>query len=131
NNVTNHRLLPIEEYRDNFSETGEHNDESMFEIGYNGEVGTEAERWAQTGIGTSEVTFRSQDYTGWANARPSTKVIEEFEEDDPRLDIAILQDEDNTYGPGDSFQFPCPGCVGGPVWYKFSQLYDEQNVSQN
>ncbi|GAA4965597.1 RagB/SusD family nutrient uptake outer membrane protein [Algibacter aquimarinus] len=130
-NVINHSLLPIEEYRDNFSETGEHNDESMFEIGYNGEVGTEAERWAQTGIGTSEVTFRSQDYTGWANARPSTKVIEEFEEDDPRLDLAILQDEDNTYGPGDAFQFPCPGCVGGPVWYKFSQLYDEQNVSQN
>ncbi|SEQ04883.1 Starch-binding associating with outer membrane [Hyunsoonleella jejuensis] len=130
-NVTNHSLLPIEEYRDNFSETGEHNDESMFEIGYNGEVGTEAERWAQTGIGTSEVTFRSQDYTGWANARPSTKIIEEFEEDDPRLDLAILQDDTNSYGPGDAFQFPCPGCVGGPVWYKFSQLYDEQNVSQN
>ena len=57
----------------------------MFEVGYNGEVGTEQERWAQTGIGTSEVTFHSQDYTGWANARPSSKVIAEFEEDDPRL----------------------------------------------
>ncbi|UII77191.1 RagB/SusD family nutrient uptake outer membrane protein [Flagellimonas sp. HMM57] len=131
NNVTNHSLLPLEEYRDNFSESGEHNDESMFEIGYNGEVGTEQERWAQTGIGTSEVTFRSQDYTGWANARPSTKVISEFEEDDPRLEQAILIDSDNTYGPGDAFTFPCPGCVGGPVWYKFSQLYDEQNVSEN
>nr|WP_298995382.1 RagB/SusD family nutrient uptake outer membrane protein [uncultured Allomuricauda sp.] len=131
NNVTNHSLLPMENYRDNFSESGEHNDESMFEVGYNGEVGTEQERWAQTGIGTSEVTFRSQDYTGWANARPSTKVIAEYEDDDPRLDQAILVDADNTYGPGDSFQFPCPGCVGGPVWYKFSQLYDEQDVSEN
>lgn len=130
-NVTNHSLLPIENYRDNFSESGEHNDESMFEVGYNGEVGTETERWAQTGIGTAEITFRSQDYTGWANARPSNKIIEEFEEGDPRLDIAILQDENNTYGPGDALQFPCPGCVGGPVWYKFSQLYDEANVSQN
>jgi tetratricopeptide (TPR) repeat protein len=130
-NVGNHSLLPIENYRDNFSESGEHNDESMFEIGYNGAVGTEAERWAQTGIGISEVTFRSQDYTGWANARPSAKVIAEFEEDDPRLDQAILIDGDNTYGTGDAFQFPCPGCVGGPVWYKFSQLYDEQNVSEN
>ena len=130
-NVANHSLLPLEQYRDNFSESGEHNDESMFEIGYNGEVGTEQERWAQTGIGTSEVTFHSQDYTGWANARPSAKVIAEFEEEDPRLDIAILQDDTNTYGPGDVFQFPCPGCVGGPVWYKFSQLYDEQNVSEN
>ncbi|MEL6485275.1 MAG: RagB/SusD family nutrient uptake outer membrane protein, partial [Bacteroidota bacterium] len=130
-NVTNHSLLPMDSYRDNFSESGEHNDESMFEVGYNGEVGTEQERWAQTGIGTSEVTFHSQDYTGWANARPSSKVIAEFEDDDPRLDLAILVDGNNTYGPGDVFQFPCPGCVGGPVWYKFSQLYDNQDVSEN
>ena len=130
-NVVNHSLLPLENYRDNFSETGEHNDESMFEVGYNGEVGTETERWAQTGIGTSEVTFHSQDYTGWANARPSAKIIQEFEDDDPRLDVAILIDGDNTYGPGNASQFPCPGCVGGPVWYKFSQLYDDVNVSEN
>ncbi len=130
-NVGNHSLLPLENYNDNFSESGEHNDESMFEVGYNGEVGTEQERWAQTGIGTSEVTFHSQDYTGWANARPSSKVIAEFEQDDPRLNSAILIDGNNTYGPGDVFQFPCPGCVGGPVWYKFSQLYDDQDVSQN
>ena len=129
--VANHSLLPIEEYRNNFNESGEYNDESMFEIGYNGEVGTETERWAQTGVGTSEVTFRSQDYTGWANARPSDKVIAEFEDDDPRLDVAILQNEENSYGPGDALQFPCPGCVGGPVWYKFSQLYDNANVSEN
>ncbi|KAA1246626.1 RagB/SusD family nutrient uptake outer membrane protein [Aquimarina sp. RZ0] len=131
NNVTNHTLLPLEQYRDNFSESGEHNDESMFEIGYNGEVGTETERWAQTGIGTSEVTFHSQEYTGWGNAKPSSKVIAEFEDDDPRLDMAILQDDTDTYGPGDVFQFPCPGCSGGPVWYKFSQLYDDQDVAEN
>lgn len=131
NNVVNHSLVPLSQYRDNFNETGEHNDESMFEIGYNGEVGTEAERWAQTGIGTSEVTFRSQDYTGWANARPSDKIIAEFEEDDPRLDMAILLNEESSYGPSDAFQFPCPGCVGGPAWYKFSQLYDDTNVSEN
>ncbi|WP_299129110.1 RagB/SusD family nutrient uptake outer membrane protein [uncultured Winogradskyella sp.] len=130
-NVVNHSLLPLDQYNDNFSESGEHNDESMFEIGYNGEVGTESERWAQTGVGTSEVTFHSQDYTGWANARPSTKIIEEFEQDDPRLDSAILIDSENSYGPGNAFQFPCPGCVGGPVWYKFSQLYDDVNVSEN
>ena len=132
NNVTNHSLLPLEDYDDNFSASGEYNDESMFEIGYNGEVGTDSERWAQTGIGTSEVTFRSQDYTGWANARPSNKVIEEFEEDDPRLQFAILVDNENTfYGPDFSLEFPCPGCVGAPVWYKFSQLYDNTDVSEN
>jgi hypothetical protein len=133
NNITNHSLLPLEEYSDNFNESGEHNDESMFEIGYNIEsgVGTEAERWAQTGIGTSEITFHSQDYTGWANARPSAKILAEFEDDDPRRAVAILENDENTYGPGGVFQFPCPGCVGGPVWYKFSQLYDNVNVSEN
>ncbi len=130
-NVTNHSLLPLEDYRDNFSETGEHNDESMFEVGYNGEVGTEQERWAQTGIGTSEVTFRSQDYTGWANARPSAKVIAEFESDDPRQNVAILS-TNSTYGPADDLDFPgVSGSVGPPVWYKFSQLYDENAVSEN
>ena len=129
--VGNHSLLPLENYRDNFSESGEYNDESMFEVSYTGEFGSDTERWAQTGIGLSEVTFRSQDYTGWANARPSAKVIAEFEDDDPRLEQAILIDGNNSYGPGEALQFPCPGCVGGPVWYKFSQLYDEQDVSQN
>jgi len=130
-NVDNHSLLPLEDYRDNFSESGEYNDESMFEVSYTGEVGSDAERWSQTGIGISEVTFRSQDYTGWANARPSAKVIAEFEEDDPRFEQAILVDGESTYGPSETLEFPCPGCVGGPVWYKFSQLYDEQNVSEN
>ncbi|MBS9461059.1 RagB/SusD family nutrient uptake outer membrane protein [Flagellimonas sp. 389] len=130
-NVANHTLLPLEDYRDNFSESGEHNDESMFEIGYNGEVGTEQERWAQTGIGTSEVTFRSQDYTGWGNARPSEKVIAEFEEDDPRQSVAILF-TDSLYGPANNLAFPGQsGSVGAPVWYKFSQLYDEVAVSEN
>ena len=130
-NVANHSLLPLEDYRDNFSESGEHNDESMFEIGYNGEIGTEAERWAQTGIGTAEVTFHSQDYTGWANLRPSAKLIAEFEEDDPRQEVALLLDG-ATYGPADDLLFPgASGSVGAPVWYKFSQLYDEVSVSEN
>ena len=134
NNVTNHSLLPLENYADNFNASGEYNDESMFEIGYQvaSGVGTDSERWAQTGIGTSEITFRSQDYTGWANARPSNKIIQEFEDDDPRLEFAILVDNENTfYGPDFSLEFPCPGCVGAPAWYKFSQLYDETNVSEN
>jgi len=129
--VRNHSLLPLAEYRNNFNESGEYNDESMFEVGYNGDVGTESQRWAQTGSGLSELTFRSQDYTGWANAKPSNKLIDEFEDDDPRFDVAILSATGSTYGPGDNLIFPCPGCVGGPVWYKFSQLYDETDVSQN
>lgn len=130
NNVVDYTLLPLEEYANNFNENGEHNDESIFEIGYNGEFGTEAERWSQTGIGTSEITFHAQEYTGWGNLRPSPKLFEEFEEDDPRREIALL-DVGQSYGPGGAFTFPGPGLIGTLSWQKFSQLYEAETVVEN
>lgn len=129
-NVVDYSLLPLEEYADNFNEVGEHNDESIFEIGYNGDVGSEGERWAQTGIGLSELTFHSQEYTGWGNLRPSPKLLEEFEEDDPRREVAML-DVGQAYGPGGAFTFPGPGLIGTLSWQKFSQLYEAETVVEN
>ena len=130
NNVVDYTLLPLESYEDNFNEGGEHNDESIFEIGYNGEFGTEGERWSQTGIGTSELTFHAQEYTGWGNLRPSPKLLAEFEEDDPRREIALI-DVEQTYGPGGIFTFPGPGLIGTLSWQKFSQLYEAETVVEN
>lgn len=130
NNVQGYSLLPLESYADNFNESGEYNDESIFEIGYNGEVGTEAERWSQTGIGNSELTFHAQEYTGWGNLRPSPKLRQEFEEDDPRIEVALI-DVDQNYGPGGIFTFPGPGLIGTLSWQKFSQLYEAQTVVEN
>lgn len=129
-NVTEYSLLPLESYADNFNEGGEHNDESIFEIGYNGEVGSEGDRWAQTGIGLSELTFHAQEYTGWGNLRPSPKLMEEFEEDDPRREVAVI-DVGQSYGPGGNFTFPGPGLIGTLSWKKFSQLYEAETVVEN
>ncbi|WP_299762294.1 RagB/SusD family nutrient uptake outer membrane protein [uncultured Dokdonia sp.] len=129
-NVVDYSLLPLELYEDNFNEGGEHNDESIFEVGYNGEFGTEAERWAQTGVGTSELTFHAQEYTGWGNLQPSPKLMEEFEEDDPRKEVALV-DVGQAYGPDGIFTFPGPGLIEALSWQKFSQLYEAETVQEN
>ncbi len=123
--VTDYSLLPLEEYEDNFNEGGELNDESLFEVAYTGEFGTETERWAQTGIGLSEQTFHAQDYTGWGNLRPSFKLEQEFENDDPRREIAYIKDGE-THGPNDEFVH-----TNGLKWLKFSQLYEQEKVEEN
>lgn len=125
NAITDYSLLPLEDYADNFNDSGEFNDESMFEVSFNGEA-TEQDLWSGTGIGVSEVTFHAQEYTGWGNLNPSNKMIAEFEDDDPRLNMAILQDG-VPYGPGNELIWN----EGNVRWYKFSQLYDNAAVVQN
>lgn len=122
--ITDYSLLPLEDYNDNFNDSGEYNDESMFEVSFNGD-NTEDDLWAQTGIGVSEVTFHAQEYTGWGNLIPSEKMINEFEEGDPRLQSAILQNGD-SFGPNDDLVWELEA-----RWYKFSQLYDNAAVVQN
>ena len=60
------------------------------------------------------------------NATPSQKMIDEFEEDDPRFKSAILLNGD-SYGPGNSFT----NTLRPATWYKFSQLYENEVVTQN
>ncbi|MGB5818181.1 MAG: RagB/SusD family nutrient uptake outer membrane protein [Saonia sp.] len=123
--ITDYSLLPLEDYNDNFNESGEHNDESMFEVNFSGDA-EESDLWSQTGIGVSEVTFHAQEYAGWGNATPSQKMIDEFEEDDPRFKSAILLDGD-PYGPDNAFIHT----LRDATWYKFSQLYENETVTQN
>jgi hypothetical protein len=120
-NVTGYSLLPEDQYKDNFNESGEFNDESMFEVVFSGD-NNPSDTWAGNGQGIAEVTFHAQEYSGWGNARPSQKMIDEFETDDPRKAIAILEDGD-AYGPGDAFTN-----TNGTIWYKFSQLYENETI---
>lgn len=123
--ITDYSLLPLEDYTDNFNESGEYNDESMFEVSFNGD-NTEQDLWSQTGIGVSEVTFHAQEYTAWGNLNPSNKMVAEFEDDDPRLNMAILQNG-VPYGPGNDLIWN----EGNVRWFKFSQLYDNATIMQN
>ncbi len=124
NQITDYTLLPLESYNDNFNESGEFNDESMFEVSFNGD-NTQNDLWSQTGIGVSEVTFHAQEYTGWGNLNPSDKLINEFEEGDPRLQSAILQDG-VPYGPNSELIWD----AGNIRWFKFSQLYENAATVQ-
>ncbi len=117
--ISGYSLLPAADYKDNFNVAGEHNDESLFEITFSAD-NNPADTWTGTGTGTAEITFHAQEYSGWGNLRPSQKMIDEFEVDDPRKNIAILEDGD-SYGPGDVFTNSA-----GTIWYKFSDLYENE-----
>ncbi|WP_394750569.1 RagB/SusD family nutrient uptake outer membrane protein [Spongiimicrobium salis] len=115
--ITGYTLLPREQYRDNFNDGGEFNDESMFEVIFTGEDAMD-QRWNANGVGLGEVTFHAQEYTGWGNARPSQKMIDEYEPDDHRLADHILLPGD-TFGAADD-----QVNTNGNLWFKFSQLYE-------
>lgn len=119
--ISGYSLLPRENYRDNFNESGEFNDESMFEVVFNGDAENNAQ-WNANGEGVGEVTFHAQEYSGWGNARPSQKMIDEFEVDDHRRTDAILQDGD-TFGPANDQVHN-----NGNIWFKFSQLYENNTI---
>lgn len=119
--ITGYSLLPMEEYQDNFNDAGEFNDESMFEVAFSADNNPD-DTWMQNGQGIAEVTFHAQEYSGWANARPSQKMIDEFETDDPRRQDVILLDGE-SYGPNNEFTNGA-----GNIWYKFSQLYENENT---
>lgn len=117
--ITGYSLLPAADYEDNFNNAGEYNDESLFEVSFTAD-NNPADTWTGTGQGTAEITFHAQEYSGWGNLRPSKKMIDEFEVDDPRKAIAILEDGD-SYGPGNIYTNG-----NGDIWYKFSQLYENE-----
>jgi len=114
--ITGYSLLPAENYTDNFNVAGEFNDqESMFEVNFTND---NDDSWAGQGEGLNEITFHAQEYAGWGNARPSQKIIDEFEADDPRKQLSILEDGE-THGPTDTDVWG-----GGTVWFKYSDLYE-------
>ncbi|MGB7394410.1 MAG: RagB/SusD family nutrient uptake outer membrane protein, partial [Pricia sp.] len=84
-NVTGYSLEA--DFYDNFTEENEHGVESIFEIEYNDELGTDAQ-WDSgvSGAGPNEATFRGQEYglLNWFNVYPSDRTLDEFEEGDLR-----------------------------------------------
>lgn len=116
--VTGYSLLPAEQYTDNFNVGGEFNDEeSMFEVNFTSDNDA-ATQWTAEGEGLNEITYHAQEYSGWGNARPSQKMVNEFEVDDPRKQLSILEDGE-THGPTNVDVWG-----GGTVWFKYSDLYE-------
>ena len=80
-----------DEYFDNFTEETEYNKESVWEISYtaNGNY-----NWDGDGndYGPNESWIRSQEYSavGWRNLIPSDKLLAEFEDNDPQVELQFL-----------------------------------------
>lgn len=115
-----------ENYFDNFREETEHGPESIFEVGFDDDLGNN-EFWNSTvtGAGPNEVSLRGQDYGmfDWFNVYPSEDLLNEYEENDSRLD-------DTYYFVGDTY-------AGGLIesinldrpagWRKYQNYYKEPN----
>jgi starch-binding outer membrane protein, SusD/RagB family len=96
----------VDSYLDNFLEAGEYNAESIFEIGFNSEIGMNWDNGDGDNLswsGPRKSSIRHQEYSpvGWRNVIPSDKFINEFERPslgdtkrDPRMNF-------NLYFKGD------------------------------
>jgi hypothetical protein len=98
--VENYRLE--DNYSDNFKEETEHGPESIFEIEFDPELGTNA-IWYADGAGLNEGNFRGKEYGcfDWYKLYPSRDMVDEFEtiadngmKTDPRLGYCIYQTGD-------------------------------------
>ncbi|GGD18187.1 RagB/SusD family nutrient uptake outer membrane protein [Hyunsoonleella pacifica] len=131
-NVTGYSL--IDNYRDNFTVAGEHNEESIFEVMYDESTGA-GDSWNQNGRGNSETTFRAQEYSGWYNVKPSQELLDEYEDGDTRYaaNFYSIDDSDNgtmtnTFNNGTStFTSGTIGPDDNPSWRKYQNLDDRSS----
>lgn len=93
----------MEEYFDNFREETENNDESVFEVQFSDN--TAGSNWPSPG--TADQTWRRQEYgwLDWNNVLISDRLLNEFEDGDPRKDESFYQICD-TYNNGQNVVLP-------------------------
>ncbi len=129
-NVTGYSL--VDNYFDNFTVEGEHNDESIFEVQFNESVGA---AWAtgQDGRGNSETSYRAIEYTGFFNVKPSQALLDEFEDGDRRFAYTFYSVDDSENGTitneyNNGLSTFTTGTLGGsddnPAWRKYQNLHD-------
>lgn len=123
----------VDEYFDNFTEESENNQESIFEVQFAATGGSG--NWSAQGSGVYEATYRGQEYgmTSWRNVIPSPRLVDEYEEGDPRRDMNFYEPCD-TYNAGQlTYYTPtsCPPPEGQnatvpddrPSWRKYQNYY--------
>ena len=100
-------------------EETEHGPESIFEIEFNPELGTN-DIWSADGAGLNEGNFRGKEYGcfTWYNVYPSRNMVDEFEtiadngvKTDPRLGYCIYQTGD-LYNNGNDTAYISNDTVG-------------------
>ncbi|GAA3602528.1 RagB/SusD family nutrient uptake outer membrane protein [Flavivirga amylovorans] len=135
-NVTGYNL--VDDYRNNFTVEGEHNDESIFEVQFDESTG-DGDSWNQDGRGNSETSFRAQEYSGWYNVKPSQALLDEFEDGDTRYADTFYSIDDsdngtmtNTFNEGrNTFVSGGIGPDDNPAWRKYQNLDDRDTETPN
>ncbi len=118
------------DYEANFLEETEFNIESVWELNFTLAFGATTD-WSGVGTGTGihEYSFRGQDmgWNDWFNSYPSQDLVDEYEDNDPRLN-------DNFYFNGDMFnndtetvQLPLERTA---AWKKYQLYYKQPNENQ-
>ncbi len=131
-NVSGYNL--VDNYRDNFTVAGEHNDESLFEVIFDESTGG-GDSWNQNGLDNSETSFRAMEYSGWYNVKPSQELLDEYEDDDTRYaaNFYSIDDSDNgtmtnTFNNGAStFISGEIGPDDNPAWRKYQNLDNRES----
>ena len=89
----------VDDYASNFKLAGENNAESIFEIQYANEGTSDY----GSGNGSTRGTFttrvcraRSQNFGGWGFNKPTRNLFDEFDENDPRRDVACFEPIDSA-----------------------------------
>jgi len=120
----------VDNYRDNHTEENENNKESLFEIQFKS---TSGGAWGAQGdnSGGSEGSLRAQGngfpLNSFYNSMPSQKLIDEFEDGDPRLDMTAYHPDGVAFDPeGDSIVWKEPEFAEGTfAWRKYvNNTYD-------
>jgi hypothetical protein len=122
----------VDRYLDNFEEENENNAESLWEIQFSEDFGTDG-GWNADGNGIAEVTFRGQEYgpTAWRNLIPHPRLVAEYEtvangaeKDDPRIRYNFYRLGD-TFNNGQSVLTTAniQGDASVPSWRKYQMIY--------
>ncbi|AGA80813.1 RagB/SusD family nutrient uptake outer membrane protein [Echinicola vietnamensis] len=125
----------VDRYLDNFEEENENNAESLWEVQFSEDFGTDG-GWNADGNGIAEVTFRGQEYgpTAWRNIIPNPTLVAEFEQesngaekDDPRYGYTLYSLGD-TFNNGESVlsEDNVQGNTSVPSWRKYQMIYKRE-----
>ena len=94
----------VPNYEDNFNVAGENNRESIFEIGFTGELQGEGQDVAGASLGCQRAQFFGARQVGWCDGQPRSWLYNEFNETtmagtpDPRRDATLLSSQMLVYG---------------------------------
>ena len=118
------------DYEHNFLEETEFNIESVWELNFTLAFGSTTD-WSGVGTGTGihEYSFRGQDmgWNDWFNSYPSEDLVDEYEDNDPRMNANFYFNGDMFNNDTETVQLPLEREA---AWKKYQLYYKQANENQ-